>query len=55
MAGQERRETAVVVEKAYDFLLWLLPKVERFPRSFRFSVGRWQPLVTTIAGSDDTL
>jgi hypothetical protein len=28
-----------VVEKAYDFLLWLLPKVQKFPRSFRFTVG----------------
>ena len=32
-------EGAVVVGKAYDFLLWLLPKVEKFPRSYRFSVG----------------
>lgn len=32
-------ETAVVVQRCYDFLLWLLPKVEKFPRSFRFSVG----------------
>jgi len=39
MADRERRETAIVVEKTYDFLLWLLPKVEKFPRSFRFSVG----------------
>jgi hypothetical protein len=30
---------AIVVEKTYEFLLWLLPKVEKFPRSFRFSVG----------------
>lgn len=30
---------AVVVERAYDFALWLLPKVEKFPRSFRFTVG----------------
>ncbi len=29
----------VVVQKAYDFLLWLLPKVENFPRSYRFTVG----------------
>ncbi len=39
MAGQQRGETAIVVEKTYDFLLWLLPKVEKFPRSFRFTVG----------------
>ncbi len=28
-----------MVEKAYDFTLWLLPKVEKFPRSYRFTVG----------------
>ena len=30
---------AVVVTKAYDLALWILPKVEKFPRSYRFSVG----------------
>ena len=39
MPRQEPRETAIVVEKTYDFLLWLLPKAEKLPRSFRFSVG----------------
>ena len=29
----------MVVGKAYDFVFWLLPKVEKFDRSFRFSVG----------------
>ena len=29
----------VVVGKTYDFTLWLLPKVEKFSRSYRFSVG----------------
>ena len=29
----------VVVGKAYDFALWLLPKVETFPRSHRFTIG----------------
>jgi hypothetical protein len=28
-----------VVQRAYDLALWLVRKVERFPRSFRFSVG----------------
>jgi len=32
-------EPAVVVGKTYDFVLWLLPKAERFARSYRFSVG----------------
>ena len=30
---------AVVVVKTYDFLLWLLPKVEKSQRSFRFTVS----------------
>jgi hypothetical protein len=38
-------ETAVVVQKAYEWNLWILPKVEKFPRSYRFSVG--QNLVET--------
>ena len=32
-------QPAIVVVKAYDFVLWLLPKVEKFNRSYRFSVG----------------
>ncbi len=39
MPPAQEREPAVVVGKAYDFVLWLLPKVEKFSRSFRFSVG----------------
>lgn len=38
-------ETVVVVQKAYDWNLWVLPKVEKFPKSYRFSVG--QNLVST--------
>ena len=33
------QETAVVVEKGYAFALWLVKKVERFPKSYRFSMG----------------
>ncbi len=29
----------VVLGKAYDFALWLLPKVETFPHSHRFTIG----------------
>jgi hypothetical protein len=29
----------VVVQKAYELNLWLIQKVENFPRSYRFSVG----------------
>ena len=32
-------EPAIVVQKAYDWNLWILPKVEKFPRSYRFSIG----------------
>ena len=38
-------EMSVVVQKAYDWNLWILPKVEKFPKSYRFSVGH--NLVTT--------
>jgi len=29
----------IAVTKVYDFVLWLLPKVENFPRAHRFTVG----------------
>ncbi|MDX1982409.1 MAG: diversity-generating retroelement protein Avd [Bryobacteraceae bacterium] len=32
-------EPAVVVGKAYDLTIWLIQKVEHFPKSYRFSVG----------------
>jgi hypothetical protein len=32
-------ELPVVVQKAYELNLWLVRKVENFPRSYRFSVG----------------
>jgi len=32
-------ELPVVVQKAYEFSLWIIQKVENFPRSYRFSVG----------------
>lgn len=35
----DSREPALVVGKAYDLCLWLLPKVEKIPRSYKFSVG----------------
>ena len=37
---KERDDGApLAVEKAYDFVLWLLPKVENFSRNYRFTVG----------------
>ena len=38
-------EMAVVVQRAYDWNLWILPKVEKFPKSYRFSIG--QNLIST--------
>ena len=34
-----------MVQKAYDWALWIVPKVEKFPKSYRFSIG--QSLVTS--------
>jgi hypothetical protein len=31
---------AIVVGKAYDLVLWIVQKVEKFPQSYRFSVGQ---------------
>ena len=39
MQKTNESEPAVVVGRTYDLVLWLLPKVEKFPRSYRFSVG----------------
>jgi hypothetical protein len=33
------RRTGAAVEAHYQFLLWLLPSVEKFPRSHKFTVG----------------
>ena len=32
-------DLAVVVQKAYDWNLWIIPKVEKSPRSYRFTIG----------------
>ena len=31
-------EEMIVFTRCYDLLAWLLPKAEKFPRAFRFSV-----------------
>jgi 23S rRNA-intervening sequence protein len=33
------RRTGAAIEAHYQFLLWLLPAIEKFPRSHKFSVG----------------
>ena len=43
-------EPAVVVQKAYDWALWIIPKVEKFPKSYRFSIGQ-----TLVAASIELL
>ena len=37
--SQNTAEPAIVVQRSYDLALWLVRKVEKFPRSFRFSLG----------------
>ena len=32
-------EPAVVVQRAYDWVLWVIPKAEKFPKSYRFTLG----------------
>jgi hypothetical protein len=39
MKGKEDTSSPVIVSKTYDFVLWLLPKVENSPRAHRFAVG----------------
>lgn len=43
-------EPTVVVQKAYDWALWTIPKVEKFPKSYRFSIGQ-----TLVASSIEPL
>lgn len=33
------RQTAPVLEKMYQFVLWLIPTIEQFPRSQKFLLG----------------
>ena len=33
------KKIAPVIEKVYDAILWLLPKLEQFPRSQKFLLG----------------
>ena len=39
MKTPRREEPAPVVGKAYDLNLWILQKIEKFPRSHRHEVG----------------
>lgn len=33
------RQSGVALEKNYQFLLWLIPTIEKFPRSHKFTLG----------------
>jgi hypothetical protein len=33
-----QKEPAVVVQKACDCALWIIPKLEEFPKAYRFSI-----------------
>ena len=42
MAGEfpdDSRRTGPALEKTYRFLFWLMPTVEKFPRSYKFVLG----------------
>ncbi len=39
MISKPNGDLPVVVNKAYEFSLWLIQKVEHFPRAYRFSIG----------------
>ena len=40
MHGPDRsRTTGPALEKWYQFLLWLVPTVEKFPRAHKFTLG----------------
>ena len=39
MGAVSNAEPAIVVGKCYDLTLWVLQKVEKFPRAHRFTVG----------------
>ncbi len=35
----ERSDPAVLIQKTYDLTLWIFQRVEKFPRSLRFTLG----------------
>ena len=39
MKNKSSENGPLAVSKAYDFVLWLVQKVETFPRSHRFTIG----------------
>jgi hypothetical protein len=46
------RRSGVALEKTYQFLLWLIPAVEKFPRAQKFLLGdRMQTLALDVQES----
>ena len=39
MARDHAKQTGIALEKAYQFTLWLIPTVEKFPRTHKFVLG----------------
>ncbi len=39
MSHRPPTDAPPAVQKTYEFVLWLVQKVEHFPRSYRFTVG----------------
>jgi hypothetical protein len=33
------KQSGIALEKTYQFMLWLMPTVEKFPRSQKFPLG----------------
>lgn len=39
MSDKSGMKDAVIIQKIYDLLLWVIPQIERFPGSHRFLLG----------------
>jgi len=39
MARDHAKQTGIALEKAYQFTLWLVPTVDKFPRNQKFLIG----------------
>jgi hypothetical protein len=40
LALDDASNLAVVLQKAYDWTLWIMPKAEKFPKSYQFTIGQ---------------
>ena len=37
--AKEQTQELTAITKTYDFIVWLIPTVQKFPRDLRFSLG----------------